>query len=836
MTAAVGIESQIGNTSARGMAQTGARSSTPDSGQQWAGAFSSSLRDVSSAAASDLQSSSRNPPQRTLRSSEIAGKTTLSPADERSGAAPSATVTTPAQGNLSSDSTQNTSAASKSSSTLQSGSAVASAASSTEKSTGAEVEKNVQQNAAKGRATKLTSLVASQSASDGVSEKNKAAQLAASQAGGNAKNAIVTAGEGKSNRRGNDKNASDSSMDTAALQTLLATPTVVQAAPVVIAQPVANQSSAGSIPADESSAVTDVLGAAGSAAVLADSTAVPLQTLSEQLTASGQSLAEIGSVLSGDSEHSGPTQSAAPVVLPDGEPLTDRMAVNTLVSSAAQSDDSQLTGNGIAGASQASAGLQSTINGIASSVVNKDDLQILPAPPQQSANSVQNALPYTATVDAEQRLQAQLQTTATDSAQLPASTTSLQMNAQVSALTQSAQSEAALAKDLSASAQVTTEVQSRQAAADSMAQTATQQKALSERVSVLPSDHILQSASDAATASAQSASSASMTSAKDAVLSTSPAVTSIASTTPTGVDALSGTSQATTIVGRRGTSASATRSVTDDRNPAVQNDTAASDAVDKLPGSAAITRSATASAKDSNTEKTQSIAASATESGSDAAAMNREAISGQMLTSHSNTGASTAQVPAATIHDTFAALDSNATTGQPSWVRTNPGQVEAGFHDADLGWVSVRATNSGGTVHASIVPGSESAAQTLSGHLEALNQYLSDHATPITSVTMSEPVVQAASSSAMAQNNQPGSGSQSGNGQESAMQSALSQNMQQGSQHGQSGNSGDQTSSSGQNASPLLSWGGQKNAVDTVPARGEAIYQPAGGQYISVLA
>jgi hypothetical protein len=44
-----------------------------------------------------------------------------------------------------------------------------------------------------------------------------------------------------------------------------------------------------------------------------------------------------------------------------------------------------------------------------------------------------------------------------------------------------------------------------------------------------------------------------------------------------------------------------------------------------------------------------------------------------------------------------------------------------------------------GGVHASLVPGSADAAQALGGHLAGLNSYLSDHHTPVETLTLAAP-------------------------------------------------------------------------------------------------
>lgn len=88
---------------------------------------------------------------------------------------------------------------------------------------------------------------------------------------------------------------------------------------------------------------------------------------------------------------------------------------------------------------------------------------------------------------------------------------------------------------------------------------------------------------------------------------------------------------------------------------------------------------------------------------------------------------------------TFAALDMETATGTPAWVHSGVQRAEAGFQDPALGWVGVRAGLGGGGVHASLVPESADAAQTLGGHLAGLNAFLAEQHTPVQSVTLGEP-------------------------------------------------------------------------------------------------
>lgn len=89
--------------------------------------------------------------------------------------------------------------------------------------------------------------------------------------------------------------------------------------------------------------------------------------------------------------------------------------------------------------------------------------------------------------------------------------------------------------------------------------------------------------------------------------------------------------------------------------------------------------------------------------------------------------------------ETFAALDAETTPGAPTWIHAGLQRAEAGFQDPALGWVGVRADLSAGGVHASLVPDSTDAAQTLGGHLAGLNSYLAEQHAPVETVTLAAP-------------------------------------------------------------------------------------------------
>jgi hypothetical protein len=112
---------------------------------------------------------------------------------------------------------------------------------------------------------------------------------------------------------------------------------------------------------------------------------------------------------------------------------------------------------------------------------------------------------------------------------------------------------------------------------------------------------------------------------------------------------------------------------------------------------------------------------------------------GAMSAISGNAGGSTGAPTRSAAHETFAALDADTQTGTPSWIHAGARHAEAGFQDPALGWVGVRADASGGAVHATLMPGSAEAAQTLGGHMAGLNAYLAEEHTPVETLTLAMP-------------------------------------------------------------------------------------------------
>ncbi len=87
-------------------------------------------------------------------------------------------------------------------------------------------------------------------------------------------------------------------------------------------------------------------------------------------------------------------------------------------------------------------------------------------------------------------------------------------------------------------------------------------------------------------------------------------------------------------------------------------------------------------------------------------------------------------------YETFAALDSIGNKGAPTWTHVSAHQAEAGFQDPSLGWIAVRALADAKGIHAALVPGSADAAQSLGTHLAGLHAYLTEHHTPVATLTL----------------------------------------------------------------------------------------------------
>jgi len=165
----------------------------------------------------------------------------------------------------------------------------------------------------------------------------------------------------------------------------------------------------------------------------------------------------------------------------------------------------------------------------------------------------------------------------------------------------------------------------------------------------------------------------------------------------------------------------------------------------------------------------------------------------------------------ASLPEAFAALDgAGGGAERPAWIHTGAHHAEAGYEDPALGWVSVRADLGGGVVHASLVPGSVEAAQTLVTHLTGLSDFLAQRHPSVETVTVAAPEGGWGERS-MGQQMQQGTGQQGG------------EQPDRGAQQGLPGN---QPAALAGNVPVLASSSGQLNE----PARA------GGGAHISVMA
>jgi hypothetical protein len=87
-------------------------------------------------------------------------------------------------------------------------------------------------------------------------------------------------------------------------------------------------------------------------------------------------------------------------------------------------------------------------------------------------------------------------------------------------------------------------------------------------------------------------------------------------------------------------------------------------------------------------------------------------------------------------HQTFEALDHVGNGPFANWVHVGAQRAEAGFQDPALGWIAVRADQSGGGVHATVLPATTEAAQSLGSQMTGLSAHLADAHPSITSLSL----------------------------------------------------------------------------------------------------
>jgi hypothetical protein len=89
--------------------------------------------------------------------------------------------------------------------------------------------------------------------------------------------------------------------------------------------------------------------------------------------------------------------------------------------------------------------------------------------------------------------------------------------------------------------------------------------------------------------------------------------------------------------------------------------------------------------------------------------------------------------------ETFAAIDAGNGVPDSHWTLASSHRAEADFQDPVLGWVTVRAQAGAGSMHATIAPASDTAAQVLNTHLAGLNAHMAPQYQHLNPVTLASP-------------------------------------------------------------------------------------------------
>ena len=75
-------------------------------------------------------------------------------------------------------------------------------------------------------------------------------------------------------------------------------------------------------------------------------------------------------------------------------------------------------------------------------------------------------------------------------------------------------------------------------------------------------------------------------------------------------------------------------------------------------------------------------------------------------------------------YETFSAIDASSVPDTAKWTLAGAHHAEAGFQDPSMGWVAVRAQETAGAIHATIIPVTAEAGQAISPHLAGLNAHM----------------------------------------------------------------------------------------------------------------
>jgi len=89
-----------------------------------------------------------------------------------------------------------------------------------------------------------------------------------------------------------------------------------------------------------------------------------------------------------------------------------------------------------------------------------------------------------------------------------------------------------------------------------------------------------------------------------------------------------------------------------------------------------------------------------------------------------------------TPHQAFEALDRTGNGPVANWVHTSSQRAEAGFQDPALGWIAVRADQNAAGVHATVLPATTEAAQSLGSQMAGLTAHLSEAHASIASLSL----------------------------------------------------------------------------------------------------
>jgi hypothetical protein len=87
----------------------------------------------------------------------------------------------------------------------------------------------------------------------------------------------------------------------------------------------------------------------------------------------------------------------------------------------------------------------------------------------------------------------------------------------------------------------------------------------------------------------------------------------------------------------------------------------------------------------------------------------------------------------------FATMDEPSMPGSAKWTMTGTHLAEAGFQDSTLGWVAIRAQETAGAIHATVIPSAAEAANVLSDHLAGLNAHMASQSLHVGTISLGSP-------------------------------------------------------------------------------------------------